>query len=211
MLREFGRVVEKGDPGTKTRERERERERKRAVDDEFSQVDRGGVEKFQREMTDCAGSLGRSALHRHFLSSFSSSLPLTLSLSPFLSLCVLTLSRKRRGGSLSSFKRTARKTMATKATRPDRPTTNAAADPFKPRHFNFRFLRSPALCVVITLMRLLIILMRSVIAKPKPSTVFETVFPLLALSLSALLFFLVTVYNLIPLLYCNHPWGCNSI
>ncbi|KOX68400.1 hypothetical protein WN51_03886 [Melipona quadrifasciata] len=37
--------------------------------------------------------------------------------------------------------------MATKATRPDRPTTNAAADPFKPRHFNFRFLRSPALCV----------------------------------------------------------------
>ena len=29
MLREFGRVVEKGDPGTKTRERERERERGR--------------------------------------------------------------------------------------------------------------------------------------------------------------------------------------
>ena len=166
MLREFGRVVEKGDPGTKTRERERER--KRTVDDEFSQVDRGEVEKFQREMTDCAGSSGRSARHRHFLSLLSLFLSLFVSVSLSLSFCVLTLSRKRRGGSLSSFKRTTRKTMATKATRPDRPTTNAAADPFKPRHFNFRFLRSPALCVVITLMRLLIILMRSVIAKPKP-------------------------------------------
>lgn len=153
------------------------------MDDGFSQVDgKRGVPRDRKRQRNFNEERRTALVHRDVARHGHS-----------LSFCSNSLAKTSRW-LVELVKRTARKTMATKATRLDRPTTNTVADPFKRRHFNFRLLRSPALRAVITLMRLLIILMHPGRRQTEtPNRCLRNGFPRYSLSFPLFIFPLPTV------------------